>query len=188
MTQTEASEKARGKRAYQQIDLSKRQELIECVMQKKETMKDCAKRLLINYCTAKHILKVYRRTGSFETDLMRKKKEKDDELRQKVLNDSQFADYALKEYGIEAENNHELHSSNQSSTHELLTLKHDNSLHDETHNHSSEPSSDMYIPVDTTLSQPESQENFLNPNFLFENSNFEFHCKKFEVGPRLNNL
>lgn len=47
-------------------------------------MKDCAKRLGINYSTAKHILKVYRRTGSIETDLMKKRKEKNMKLQQKL--------------------------------------------------------------------------------------------------------
>ena len=188
MTQLNSSEKASGKRAYQQIDLDKRQELIECVIQKKETMKDCAKRLWINYCTAKHILKVYRRTGSFETDLMRKKKEKDEELRQKVLNDSQFADYALKEYGIDTENNHELNSNNQSSTQEVMSLKDDNSHHEESHNHSSESGSDEYMPVGARPYQPEAQVCLHNPNFLFENPNVEFHCAQFEEGPQLSNL
>ena len=87
--------KNKSKRAYQHIELWKRKELIECVNKKEETMKDCSKRLGINYCTAKHILKVYRKTGSFETDLMRKKKEKDEELNQKVLNDSQFSEFTI---------------------------------------------------------------------------------------------
>mmetsp|Transcript_13115 Transcript_13115/g.11594 ORF Transcript_13115/g.11594 Transcript_13115/m.11594 type:complete len:158 (+) Transcript_13115:204-677(+) len=81
-----------NKRAYQQIDLWKRKELIESVNKKEETMKDAAKRLGINYCTAKHIMKVFRRSGSYETDLMRKKKQKEHELREKVLNDHQFAE------------------------------------------------------------------------------------------------
>lgn len=85
------------KRAYQQVDLWKRKELIDCVNRKQETMKECAKRLQINYCTAKHIMKVFRRSGSYETDLMRKKKQKEQALRQRVLNDSQFAQYTQAE-------------------------------------------------------------------------------------------
>jgi hypothetical protein len=64
-----------GKRPYKHIELWKRKELIQCVTSKEETMKDCSKRLGINYCTTKHIMKVFRRTGSCETDLMRKKKQ-----------------------------------------------------------------------------------------------------------------
>jgi hypothetical protein len=64
-----------GKRPYKHIELWKRKELIRCVTRKEETMKDCSKRLGINYCTTKHIMKVFRRTGSCETDLMRKKKQ-----------------------------------------------------------------------------------------------------------------
>jgi hypothetical protein len=64
-----------GKRPYKHIELWKRKELIRCVTGKEETMKDCSKRLGINYCTTKHIMKVFRRTGSCETDLMRKKKQ-----------------------------------------------------------------------------------------------------------------
>lgn len=82
------------KRAYQHVDLCKRKELVYCISQRIETMKDCAKRLNINYCTAKHIMKVYRRTGFVETDTMRKKQEKDEELKIKVLNDVQFSDFS----------------------------------------------------------------------------------------------
>ena len=82
-----------NKRAYQQIDLWKRKELIDTIVRKDETMKDAANRLNINYWTAKHIMKVYRRSGSYETDLMRKKKKREYELKEKVLHDSQFADY-----------------------------------------------------------------------------------------------
>lgn len=85
------------KRAYQQVDLWKRKELVDSVNRKEETMKECAKRLNINYCTAKHIMKVWRRSGSYETDLMRKKKQKEQALRQRVLNDAQFAEYTNNE-------------------------------------------------------------------------------------------
>lgn len=81
------------KRAYHQVDLWKRKDLIETITRKDETMKVAAKRLGINYCTAKHIMKVFRRSGSHETDLMRKKKRMKFEMREKVLNDSQFSDY-----------------------------------------------------------------------------------------------
>lgn len=86
------------KRAYQQVELWKRKELIDSVNRKEETMKECAKRLGINYCTAKHIMKVFRKSGSYETDLMRKKKEKEQALRERVLNDAQFADYTQFEH------------------------------------------------------------------------------------------
>lgn len=78
------AEAKKDKRAYQHVDLWKRKELIDCVKKREETMKDCAKRLGINYSTAKHILKVYRRTGSIETDLMKKRKEKNMKLQQKL--------------------------------------------------------------------------------------------------------
>mmetsp|Transcript_36457 Transcript_36457/g.36063 ORF Transcript_36457/g.36063 Transcript_36457/m.36063 type:complete len:157 (+) Transcript_36457:23-493(+) len=86
------------KRAYQQVELWKRKELIDTVNKKEETMKECAKRLGINYCTAKHIMKVFRKSGSYETDLMKKKKEKEQALRERVLNDTQFADYIKFDY------------------------------------------------------------------------------------------
>ena len=140
------------KRAYQQIDLWKRKELIQCVIRKEETMKDCAKRLGINYCTAKHIMKVYRRTGSFETDLMRKKKQKEQELRQRVLNDTQFADYAQSKVAVSSQRDQE------ESTHGVVSNEHSQVL----------PASPAMAP----------SVNCLSPNFLFENFNMDFNSSQ----------
>lgn len=52
-------------------------------------MKDCAKRLGVNYSTAKHILKVYRKTGSIETDLMKKRKLRSQRLKEKAQRKSE---------------------------------------------------------------------------------------------------
>ena len=46
---------------------------------------------------------------------MKKKKEKEDELRQRVLNDSQFADYAMKEYNNSCENIKQTQSGHSST-------------------------------------------------------------------------
>lgn len=118
-----SSKKEKSKRAYQHIELWKRKELVEKVSSREETMKDCSKRLGINYCTAKHILKIFRRTGSIETDLMKKKKEKEEELRQRVLNDAQFADYAIKEYNSKSYEKVKEASFKSSSTKDICELQ-----------------------------------------------------------------
>ena len=85
-----SSDKApRKKRAYQNIELWKRQDLVESITSRRETMKDASERLGINYCTAKHIMKVYRRTGSIKTIVMRKKEAKQSEIKEKVLKATQ---------------------------------------------------------------------------------------------------
>ena len=64
------------KRGYVQWELWKREALIEKVDQEGMTIKDAAKEIGINYSTAKHIVKVYRKTGTVETKMMKKKKTK----------------------------------------------------------------------------------------------------------------
>lgn len=179
-----SSKKSKGKRAYQHIDLWKRKELIQRVSNKKETMKDCAQRLGINYCTAKHILKVYRKTGSFETDLMRKKKEKDEELRQKVLNDAQFADYAMAEFGYSLEQ-HKTVSSNQSSTKEIMEIKNEDSYSSSTHHNTTEHSSEVHNSSKTLPSLPEQ---CFSPTFLFEKPVLQFPCMQMSPDAGLNNV
>lgn len=172
------SQKSKDKRAYQQIELWKRQELIECVTSRQETMKDCAKRLDINYCTAKHILKVYRRTGSYESDLMRKKKERDEELRQKVLNDSQFADYTMNEFGCLPKQKES--SFTQSSTKEISMIKSDESCHEDTRSASH---SEEQAPVGSNG----FQEHYFEPNFLFENLSAKYESPMDNSRPHLIN-
>lgn len=158
----ESSNKSlKSKRAYQQVDLWKRKELIDCVRSKQETMKDSAKRLGINYCTAKHILKVYRRSGSYETDLMRKKKKQHEELRQKVLNDSQFADLTMKELDTCSQ-------GAQGSTKEVPAIE-EISNHESTHHNTTENTFDAQ-PVEASIPTCSG----LNPNFLFENVSSDF--------------
>lgn len=163
MSQTQ--QKANGKRAYQQIDLWKRKELIQCVINKEETMKDCAKRLGINYCTAKHIMKVYRRSGSYETDLMRKKKQRDQELRERVLNDTQFADFAHNKESMTSQKDQD------ESTHGVGSNEHSQAL----------PACQV---------MPTMVENScLSPNFLFENFNMDFSSsQQVEFRYELQNL
>ena len=56
------------------IPYEKRFNLIKMVEGGGITIKETAKRLGINYCTAKHILKVYRDSGSIESLLHWKRK------------------------------------------------------------------------------------------------------------------
>ena len=161
--------KNKNKRAYQHIELWKRKELIECVNKKEETMKDCSKRLGINYCTAKHILKVYRKTGSFETDLMRKKKEKDEELKQRVLNDTQFAEFSANDMC----RNLPLYS-NKWNRQENLAIKHydvmsENSQHNSDNSCVFEGELKMANPQPYYPVPPQAQ--YYNPNYLFEYNN-----------------
>ena len=53
---------------------------------------------------------------------MKKKKEREEELRQRVLNDAQFADYAIKEYNQHIEKIREPSSKN-SSTKDICELQ-----------------------------------------------------------------
>jgi predicted DNA-binding protein (UPF0251 family) len=68
--------KKQSKRGYVQCELWKRQALIEKVDQEGMTIKDAAKVIGINYSTAKHIVKVYRKTGTVETKMMKRKRAK----------------------------------------------------------------------------------------------------------------
>jgi hypothetical protein len=171
-----SASKSKGKRPYQQIELWKRIELIDCVFQRRETMKDCAKRLNINYCTAKHILKVYRKTGSYETDLMRKKKVKSEELKFRVLNDSQFAEYAINQLGY-LPTKPEVHHSDQASTNN--GSKHEDSVGENTHNFLVESKTDQMLPQNI-IGETENL-NLLDPNFLFENVSCEFRLQREDM-------
>ena len=73
----EQKETVRGKRGYVQWELWKRQSLVEKVDREGLTIKDAAKELEINYSTAKHIMKVYRKSGEVETKIMMKRKSKE---------------------------------------------------------------------------------------------------------------
>lgn len=164
----EADNRKNKKRAYQHIELWKRMELIDCVNSKEETMKDCSKRLGINYCTAKHILKVYRKTGSYETDLMRKKKEKDEELKQRVLNDAQFADYAMQEYKPVAEKKAYLPST-PSSTKDVPCFASNECSPENTHHSVSDNICELdYEPRQVQSYQYNAVNSQMSPNFLFE--------------------
>lgn len=65
-----------NKRNYTYIELWKRKAIIECFLNKNESVKKCAQRLGVKYITAKHIVKVYKRTGNIETKLMKKSSNK----------------------------------------------------------------------------------------------------------------
>ncbi len=56
----------RTKRSYVPVDVEKRQRLIKAVEEDGLTIKEAAQNLKINYSTAKHIVKVYKRTGELQ--------------------------------------------------------------------------------------------------------------------------
>ena len=56
------------------VDLEKRRRLVEYIEYEGITIKEAALLLGINYSTAKHIVKTYKRTGEVETQVMKKKK------------------------------------------------------------------------------------------------------------------
>lgn len=66
-----------NKRPYSYVELWKRKKIIECSLTKKESVKKCAQRLGVKYITAKHIVKVYKRTGQIETKIMKKSSNRD---------------------------------------------------------------------------------------------------------------
>lgn len=57
----------RTKRSYIPVELDKRQQLIKLVEEDGLTIKEAAQNLKINYSTAKHIVKVYKKTGEVHT-------------------------------------------------------------------------------------------------------------------------
>lgn len=63
----------RTKRSYVPVDMDKRQQLIKAVEEEGLTIKEAAQNLKINYSTAKHIVKVYKRTGEVSTSMLNKR-------------------------------------------------------------------------------------------------------------------
>lgn len=63
----------RTKRSYVPVDMDKRQQLIKVVEEEGLTIKEAAQNLKINYSTAKHIVKVYKRTGEVSTSMLNKR-------------------------------------------------------------------------------------------------------------------
>lgn len=115
-------------------------------------MKDCSKRLGINYCTAKHIMKVYRKTGSCETDLMRKKKHL----------------VALKDNKLTAYNSDEFYQDNK----QINVTKFEASNHESTEFNSHE----QYMEMKASQSNLIRHENsMISSNFLFENVNLNLY-------------
>jgi transposase len=55
------------------VELEKRQKLIQAVEEEGLTIKEAAQNLKINYSTAKHIVKVFKRTGEVQTQMMTKR-------------------------------------------------------------------------------------------------------------------
>ena len=49
-----------------------KKKIIECSLTKKQSLKKCAQSLGVKYITAKHIVKVYKRTGQITTKIMNK--------------------------------------------------------------------------------------------------------------------
>lgn len=63
----------RTKRSYIPVEFEKRQKLIQAVEEEGLTIKEAAQNLKINYSTAKHIVKVFKRTGEVQTQMMNKR-------------------------------------------------------------------------------------------------------------------
>ena len=63
-----------SKRSYIPVNLEKRQRLIKAVNDHGLTIKEAAQILNINYSTAKHIVKFYKKTGGVQTEMMLKRK------------------------------------------------------------------------------------------------------------------
>ena len=68
------SEIFRTKRSYIPVEVNKRQQLIKAVEEEGLTIKEAAQNLNINYSTAKHIVKVYKKTGDVSTSMLNKRK------------------------------------------------------------------------------------------------------------------
>jgi predicted transcriptional regulator len=68
------SEIFRTKRSYIPVENNKRQRLIKAVEEEGLTIKEAAQNLKINYSTAKHIVKVYKKTGDVSTSMLNKRK------------------------------------------------------------------------------------------------------------------
>jgi transposase len=64
----------RTKRSYVPVEQDKRRQLINLVEKEECTIKEAALKLKINYSTAKHIIKMYKRTGEISNLSMAKKK------------------------------------------------------------------------------------------------------------------
>lgn len=54
---------SKNKRSYVPVELSKREDLVRVIEEEKITIKEAAMKLGINYSTAKHIMKTYKKTG-----------------------------------------------------------------------------------------------------------------------------
>lgn len=54
---------SKNKRSYVPVELSKREDLVRIIEEEKITIKEAAIKLGINYSTAKHIMKTYKKTG-----------------------------------------------------------------------------------------------------------------------------
>ena len=61
-------DKLRDKRNYVSLSVERRRELIEAVLEQEIPIKEASQLLDINYSTAKHIIKLYKKTGQIETN------------------------------------------------------------------------------------------------------------------------
>ena len=73
------------KRSYIPVDYANRKGLVDLVETHGMTIKDAARRLQINYSTAKHIMKVFKKTGAAETVLMKRRRQKIAAMRRQGL-------------------------------------------------------------------------------------------------------
>jgi hypothetical protein len=63
----------RTKRSYVPVELDQRMQLIKIIEEEGVTIKEAANALKINYSTAKHIVKLFKKTGDVKTWQMNKR-------------------------------------------------------------------------------------------------------------------
>lgn len=87
------------------VELDKRQKLIKAVEEHGVTIKVAAHGLKINYSTAKHIVKLYKRTGKVSSQLSGKRKNDADiyDLETKTLHQRQSLGQQEPNYGLYAQ-------------------------------------------------------------------------------------
>lgn len=76
--QVQNKEFFRPKRSYIPVELEKREQLIKAVEKDGLTIKEAALSLKINYSTAKHIVKMFKKTGDVQTQMMSKRRAEDE--------------------------------------------------------------------------------------------------------------
>jgi predicted DNA-binding protein (UPF0251 family) len=73
MESPKAKDIFKTKRTYIPIDMDIREDLVRIVEEENITIKQAAQKLKINYSTAKHIVKIYKKTGYVSSQIRIKK-------------------------------------------------------------------------------------------------------------------